>query len=259
MQCQEFEHRLNEVLDERSDPAADARLVAHAESCSPCRTLLAGQRSLIAGLRRSAPPPLAPEFARRVVAESGFASTATPRPASTAIRSKALLAASTLLASAAAALLALSIVWYARSREPAVAESMKPSAAPRAKDAKVRAKGVGSSGTLAMTRRDWVEGDWAQGDWLVEAPRFPDHLRDSLDELADSFPESVQRFGEVERLAPGIRPLRLSFAILWDTLFRALPGVSSETSIPEASAPEPSTPRPGGRTSSAFAEFLRLA
>jgi hypothetical protein len=75
------------------------------------------------------------------------------------------------------------------------------------------------------------------------------HLRGGIDELAGAFPETVERYGEVERFAPGIRPLRLSFALLWDTLFRALPGVRDD------SRPAPS---PGG-TSALFIDILRLA
>ena len=41
---------------------------------------------------------------------------------------------------------------------------------------------------------------------------------------ADKYPEAVEQFENVERYAPGIRPLRVSFAMLWDALRRTIPG-----------------------------------
>jgi hypothetical protein len=241
MRCREFEQRLNAVLDERSDPIADALLCAHAQTCAACRLLLDGQQVLLAGLPRSALPSLPPGFARRVVAEAAI-SAAAARPQS----SKIVLAAATLLVSAAAALLALGLVWYARSRQPA-----GPQAVPLIAGEQKQRPGsqrFGGDGTLAVVQ------PWNGGDWLVEAPRLPEHLRVSLDELADTIPESVQRYGEVERLAPGIRPLRLSLALLWDTLFRALPGVPDSTPLREPPAPQPT-----GRSASGRTVVLRLA
>ena len=249
MQCRKFEQRLNEVLDERGDPAADSRLLAHAEICAPCRTLLAGQRQLLWGLRRWPAPKPTPGFARRVLARSkGSAAADSPR-----LASKSLLAAGTLLASAAAAFLAVSLVWHARHRVPSGEAITKREAAAQVKNGKPGRPAVAGA-TLALAQGNGPHDNWRQGDWLVEAPRFPDHLRDSLDELADSFPDSVHRFSEVERLAPGIRPLRLSFALLWDTLFRALPGVSNEALQPDRSAPQPTS-----RSTSLTADLLRLA
>jgi hypothetical protein len=224
MQCREFEQRLNDVLDERGDPAADSWLLAHAHGCEPCRQMLAGQRLLLAGLRQSAAPPLPAGLARRAVAAAAAdAIQIRPRPVS-----RSLLAAVTLFTSAAAALLALSLVWYARSREPVIARSpANPPATRNDSKAQPRIPARQPGGTLAFS----------QTDMLVEAPHFAEHLRDGLDEFAVAFPETVERYGEVERLAPGIRPLRLSFALFWDTLFRALPSVrDSRASQPKGGA-----------------------
>jgi hypothetical protein len=60
-------------------------------------------------------------------------------------------------------------------------------------------------------------------DVLIGATRFPGQLRSY--ELNFTLPEAVERFEEVERLAPGIRPLRASFSVIWDTLCRTIPGV----------------------------------
>jgi hypothetical protein len=226
MQCHEFEQRLNDVLDERGDPSLEPQLLAHAQNCEPCRQLFAGQRVLLSGLRHCTAPSLPADFSRRVVMVAAIpAPLARPRSSS-----KILLAAGVLLASAAAALLAVSLVWYARSREPAMAEA--PTAARGAgaeSNAPPRAPWRGfAGGTLAMSESDVIF-----------------QIRDGFDELADT----VERYGEVERLAPGIRPLRLSFALLWDTLFRALPSVHDDS--------RPSPPKAG--TSSLFVDQLRLA
>src|SRR5205085_2555253 len=66
-----------------------------------------------------------------------------------------------------------------------------------------------------------------RADWLIEAPRIHDHL-DSIDNLAATLPQTVERFDEVERLAPGIRPLRASFSLIWDTLRRTIAGTSED-------------------------------
>src|SRR5687767_4855433 len=107
MQCHEFENRLNAVLDDRSEPQADPRLAAHARDCPPCRRLLAGQRTLFTGLRRSMAPPLKAAFAQQVVARAGTSKPVGVSPAP----SRVWLAVGALLASAAAALLAVSLVW----------------------------------------------------------------------------------------------------------------------------------------------------
>ena len=46
MSCEWFEERLQDILDQRQDPAADPRLRKHVRSCLGCRSLLAAQRRL---------------------------------------------------------------------------------------------------------------------------------------------------------------------------------------------------------------------
>lgn len=43
MSCEDFERRLNEVLDERGNPAIDRKLVEHARRCPSCQRLLSLQ------------------------------------------------------------------------------------------------------------------------------------------------------------------------------------------------------------------------
>ncbi len=52
MRCQQFESRLNAVLDERRDPALDPQLRAHAHTCPPCHGLLETHRQVLSAYRQ---------------------------------------------------------------------------------------------------------------------------------------------------------------------------------------------------------------
>jgi hypothetical protein len=67
MQCEKFERRLQQVLDERGRAEDDAQLRFHAESCPACRGKLAAQQSLWIGLAQQDRPQPGPEFASAVV------------------------------------------------------------------------------------------------------------------------------------------------------------------------------------------------
>jgi hypothetical protein len=68
MQCDEFEARLNELLDERLNPAADDQCAEHAQSCRSCRGRLHAYRAVLAGIACS-PEAKETDLAARVVAE----------------------------------------------------------------------------------------------------------------------------------------------------------------------------------------------
>ncbi len=51
MRCAEFESRLNDLLDERVEPAADAVLTEHAERCPQCAELVTSHELLLEGTR----------------------------------------------------------------------------------------------------------------------------------------------------------------------------------------------------------------
>jgi hypothetical protein len=52
VRCEEFESRLNQILDRRRNPRSDAELSLHAASCPECGDLLAGYQALFAGFKR---------------------------------------------------------------------------------------------------------------------------------------------------------------------------------------------------------------
>lgn len=216
MHCQDFERKLNEILDERGPVAADRDLAAHAADCEACGQLLAGQEVLLATVARLPTPALSAGFSRRAV----VATARGLKPAQQQVESRAWLAMGTLLTAAAAMLLAVSLVWYARQGE-SVAVADRPTPDP-ASELSPR-PGMGG-GTLAV----------GHSSWLIEAPRLPSEIgrnyRGTLDNLATSLPETVQRLDEVERYAPGIKPLRISFTVLIEALWRAIPGGDDEPS-----------------------------
>jgi hypothetical protein len=51
MRCAEFESRLNDLLDERVEPAADAILAEHAQRCPRCAELATSHELLLEGTR----------------------------------------------------------------------------------------------------------------------------------------------------------------------------------------------------------------
>src|SRR5689334_13677747 len=116
MHCSDFHHRLDALLDDRQNPAADPLLAVHAADCQSCRRYLTKQAAVLAGLSRITAPSLDADFSRRVVALAVPQLRRATRSWSVRPVSWALGVA---LSSAAAMLLAISIVWYAHRREPA--------------------------------------------------------------------------------------------------------------------------------------------
>ncbi len=69
MQCDEFEARLNTVLDERERPEWDADLCLHRETCRACRQLAAAYEILLDGFYELSTPEVPSDMALRVVSE----------------------------------------------------------------------------------------------------------------------------------------------------------------------------------------------
>jgi hypothetical protein len=69
MLCEEFEDRLNAVLDERGRPECDAELRLHCELCPECRHVAAIYSALLDGFCALAAPAAPRDMAVRVLAE----------------------------------------------------------------------------------------------------------------------------------------------------------------------------------------------
>lgn len=80
MRCDEFENRLNAVLDARRNPADDRRLARHAEVCRNCRQLAAAMDLIGESLRWSRHEESDPRITQRVLAELATSSPAAGRP-----------------------------------------------------------------------------------------------------------------------------------------------------------------------------------
>ncbi len=68
MRCDEFELRLQDVLDERREPASDSALAAHGAECAACRTLAASLRGALQGLAALPRPAPSDSLTARVLA-----------------------------------------------------------------------------------------------------------------------------------------------------------------------------------------------
>jgi hypothetical protein len=235
MQCHEFEHLLNAILDQRQSPPADPLLTAHAARCYSCQQLLVGQQALFFGLAKLAVPSQGREFSRRVVATA----TITPHRHVQLATRRAWFAVAAAASAAAAMLLAISLAWQARHRLPVLVDnqSLTMPSTMAAKSAGSNASRLAILQSGRAPRRIAVSGQptFTGGNLLLEAPRLSAHYRHycgAMDELAIALPGAVERLEEMEQMAPGIRPLRVSLTIVWDALCRTLPGARSNASPP---------------------------
>jgi hypothetical protein len=116
VRCEEFEIRLNDIVDERRMPESDPELCAHAAGCGSCEQLLRGYETLLDSVAHLEKVEAAPELCYRVMAE--WQSVPHAR-AHRRVRVELALAATLLVA-------ALPALLWLRSR------SSPPAAAPRA-------------------------------------------------------------------------------------------------------------------------------
>lgn len=242
MKCTDFENRLNELLDDRLSPQEDAALVSHAENCLDCREMLAAQESLFRGMAVLARRTPLPDLGTRVLGELN--TPAAPISLPPVVRKP--VRWMTLLASAAAVLVAVSVgMWIVgrNNRQPEVAQ-------PQAKD-KDRNSGLsiikpGGSRPSPDTR---PQPERVKPQSLVVTPPAPLPSPDPLQVQPQSAPQadidgamaslashwqSTQSLAgrthwtqvesiNVEQYAPGIRPIRESFEVAIDALLKTIP------------------------------------
>jgi hypothetical protein len=226
MKCREFEERLNRLLDLRRAAEADETLSDHAASCDACRQLLIGQRALLAGLGAGAVPPLPADFSRRVVSRFQAEPIEALVIDSGSAARRAWQLAGLVAATAAAVMIAVSVFIASRPDSgPKVARNFQ-----RGGNAASKQPGR-SRGSLAFDQpsapRRGASRAPARGGLLFLA-RPQGGYSEAIADMASQLPEAVERIEQVERYAPGIRPIRISFAMLWEALWRALPGMHSE-------------------------------
>ncbi|MCO6456044.1 MAG: hypothetical protein J5I93_12160 [Pirellulaceae bacterium] len=201
MRCEQFEIRLQDLLDRRERPEFDACLLEHAEACGECQRLLAGQELLLATLAEPLPDEPDHLFVDRVMAE------ATAWPPRRVRLGNAVLA----LAGLAAMFLLMSVpAWklpISPEGHPELAVAGDPEAAP--------------SGALAGDSRPQPRPD-ADSGMSAPGPLFGDvpfHLDEYLS-LLEIHGENLQH---VDQLAGGFRPLASSLSFAFDAFRRSFP------------------------------------
>ncbi|MEX0711991.1 MAG: hypothetical protein WD278_06555, partial [Pirellulales bacterium] len=74
MQCDEFEPRLNEILDARRRPQSDPALAEHQAHCPDCRRLAASYQAMLAGVAQANVPQASGSLASGSLASGSLAS-----------------------------------------------------------------------------------------------------------------------------------------------------------------------------------------
>ena len=199
MQCENFETRLNLLLDRRQRPEADNRLLAHAQGCEACRDLLAAQEFLFDGTDLLECPPVSEGFAQRVVA--GLASP--PQPANRLGGGGGRWLAYSAAAAALLLVAAIGVPWLVSSGKFDFARQQP--VAPL----------VPSPGSLAVTEPSPVRpSELAPPDYRQMLGQFPEDPREAL--------ENVDIPG-------GLRPIATSFGVAVGLIRNTLPRVKDET------------------------------
>lgn len=187
MRCEEFEIRLNEVLDERRTFSSAPELVEHARQCGACGELVRGYQTMLAGL--SCERPAAPAWlTERVVQEALLKSPAQRPPAEPAQRPPVEPAQRPpvesgqrlpLLALAASVLIAAGVMWWNGSRQALPNKNM-----------------VGGDRQVAQTNQ--ARSLVPQAAPSVEAPRATPAVEDSADHRSEDDSQGLD--------GPGILP-----------------------------------------------------
>jgi hypothetical protein len=229
MHCREFEERVNLLLDERRPLEGDAALAAHAACCEPCRQLLAGQQAVLTGLRFGRASRVAPDFPRRVLAR------AEKEPVLDAVvlpdrrpSRRAWAVVVGFAGVAAAMLVAVSIAALNSVGDSNVAESQGNG---NAQPLVVKRRGPERGVAVGGSPREKDKGNRAApGRALSVFGQPPGVYRVAIADMASTLPGAVEKLDEVERYAPGIRPIRVSFSMLIDALWRTIPGMTPNES-----------------------------
>lgn len=195
MRCDEFGVRLNQVLDRRWSPESDPPLRHHAQVCLSCQEQLATTRRLLDGLDMLDVPPLADDFAFRVVSQVVSASHVRHRSSwfSWAV--------------AVAALLLISLLpgyWILRqSPRPVAANALEP-----AVDSQALAD-AGSSASASGDRAIADDSLWAiYGNSLLEL--YPEATRE-------------RHRQQVSEIAADLRPIATPFNAAVTAIRRTIP------------------------------------
>ena len=198
MQCDEFEIRVQDILDERGKPEQDALLREHAGNCAQCRNLLSSFAAAIEGLELCAVPSVSRDLSARVLAELQR-----PQVLRIPARRRRLMLAT----AAAVLLLAAPLAWWATHRSsPSVQIAHEPPAA-----------------VAPVVPADEPEDRLASA--LLALPSLSGMPVSAPGDGTSNRSQSRWR----EEVSDGLAPLTRSTAGAFDTLWQAIPGASEDT------------------------------
>jgi hypothetical protein len=205
MRCEQFETRLQLLLDQRKVPERDSQLVAHAQRCSDCQEVLSLQSQLFDVLEMAEVPELPKGFAESVVARVVPPVAAHPTLAPN--RMVSILVA--LAASLVIGLFSAGVIWINSDRGQVAQE--EPAIAPNAQNAEVI---------------ETTDGD----NWWRISPSS----------LATLYPSDVRQRHrqQVETIADELKPITTPFTTAATALRRTIPvGKKVDERQPQAAVP----------------------
>ena len=224
MHCDEFESRLNELLDERHAPRRNPALRAHAAVCAPCEALLRGYESLLDAVDALETPVPAAGFAAQVVSQ-GLA-LAHPQPTRRRSRhAQSMALAAALLVAALPGLFWLTAGSRPLPREPVAAAALRNATA----DERMTAQAG-----IRQTAREDETGDSQQRSLAS----IRQSLLEVLDYLpaADSQPSPAMAAADgpsskwASEIHPGAEPLAITAGRSIVALFQVMPNGMPATS-----------------------------
>jgi len=220
MKCEEFEGRLQDLLDRRVSPNLDEQLDAHVVDCVNCRRLLLATSSLLDGVALNDFPEPSESFTDRVIIA------ATTNEKNLLPRS---VAAISMLAVVAALLLVAVLPGLITLLEPTnQSEVLSNNSGMNTRSESN--KGITQTVPPGVDPEDETYGE-------VNRTNAEDELSDPLIALnLSSLAEASQQINSDK--IPGVRPIRSSFTVAFDLIRRTFPGggKSESTAKPQAGA-----------------------
>ncbi len=219
MQCEKFEARLQDLLDQRERPEFDAHLLEHAENCENCRETLMLQEQLFAGLDLWETPRTSAGFATSVVAR--HMTEVAPVRVAERTGNSGPVAWKVVAGVIAASLMVACIVASARysASRPALPP---PSVVQKPAVEKVAPVTEQLVQTPVPVVVETTAPDHPAIQFVGSAPEFLDgHATGRMiREVTSSLPEVAM----VEENIPGLRPITNSFSLTIGMVRRTLPG-----------------------------------
>jgi hypothetical protein len=238
MQCERFETRLQELLDQRERPECDALLLEHADACDHCRETLLLQEQMFAGLEMWEAPQPSRGFAESVVAQSATVTKAS-QPAALGARFPWKVLTGALAASLLIGVVTVASRWT--NAPPAVPEKVNDHVVthPPVKVAPAPTPAPDPVSEIVQAPHSPMpEGSFQEHlavQWVENAPELLDGRNTGrmIREVTSSLPE----VSGVEDNIPALRPITNGFNLTIGMMRKTLPG-GRETLPREQPKPE---------------------